>query len=343
MSTLGDGVLAHLCAVADWPDVTGTRYDVVEKIGQGGMGSVFLARDRELDRPVALKVINVAPTDQNSQVRMMSEARIVARLEHPGIVPIHDCGILPDGRFFYAMKLVRGKRLDDQSALPAGLVERLRLFLKICEAVAFAHESGILHRDLKPQNIMLGAFGEVLVLDWGLAKESHKTATREDLSTSAPTVSSRPDTRHGAILGTPGYMAPEQASGEHERIDERTDVYALGAVLFFLLTGKAPEAERKTGWRHDLAAGAAVRRRGSSIPRPLQAICLKALACEPANRYAGANELKDDISNFLASERVSAYPESLLGAAFRLGTKYRTPIGLIAAYLVMRVLLLLWV
>src|SRR5207253_4507257 len=207
----------HLRQVADWPDCTGTRYRLVEKIGQGGMGSVYLARDQELDRPVALKVLADGRTQADLQSRIAQEARILARLEHPGIVPIHDFGTLPDGRVYYAMKLVRGRRLDEWTADGHPLAERLGTFAKVCEAVAFAHAHGVLHRDLKPQNVMVGAFGEVLVMDWGLAKTVRGApypvlstphaagggAEQPEPSLAAPATS----TQAGAVLGTPGYMA----------------------------------------------------------------------------------------------------------------------------------------
>jgi serine/threonine protein kinase len=323
---LSDRVLAHLTKVADWPDLTGTRYDLVDKIGQGGMGTVFLARDRQLQRPVALKVLGGLPDQAEAKARMEREAQITARLEHPSIVPIHDCGILADGRFYYAMKLVRGQRLDEPGAVPAGLTERLQLFLKICDAVAFAHAQGVIHRDLKPQNIMRGAFGEVLVLDWGIAKQLEEP---NPMSTAAVAPALPSQTAHGTVAGTPGYMAPEQARGDVSLVDQRADVYALGALLHFLLTGDAPGP-----------AGPMTLQR--SLPRPLAAICVKALAPERALRYAGVAELGADVTAFLASQPVTAYPERYLETALRLGTKYRTVVGLILAYLVMRILLLLF-
>jgi len=319
---LSDATLAHLRQVAEWPDLGSSRYELVEKIGQGGMGAVFLVRDRELDRPVALKVLHARPGDPEGGARMMKEARILARLEHPSIVPVHDCGVLPDGRFFYAMKLVRGQRLDQCVSPTLALAERLQLFLKICDAVAFAHAHGVIHRDLKPQNIMLGAFGEVLVMDWGVAKEIGDRP-QPSAPDDGPQVLSA-QTSQGTVIGTPGYMAPEQARGEVDLIDERADVYALGAILHFLLTGRAPAPQH---------------RRDRSNPRPLEAICTKALAAERDGRYGGAAEMAGDVAAFLAGRRVRAYAEGPVGAALRLASKYRAALTLVLTYVVVRILL----
>ena len=294
---ISDAALRHLQDVADRPDLSGTPYEIVEAIGRGGMGTVYLARDRDLEREVALKVVSLPEGD--SAERLLREARILARLEHPGIVPVHDVGTLPDGRVFYAMKRVRGKRLDEV-ARTAPLAERLRVFTRICEAVAFAHAHGVIHRDLKPENVMVGSFGEVLVMDWGVAK----------------TLTALPEA-HGTILGTPGYMAPEQERGEVERIDERTDVWALGAILGFLLTGE-------------------------ETPRPLAAIQRRAMAADPAERYPKVEELAADLSRYLAGLSVGAYRESFVESAARFVRRYRTPILLVLAYLVMRALLLIF-
>jgi serine/threonine protein kinase len=211
---LGDRAVAHLRDVAEWPDL-GERYEVTRRIGHGGMGVVYAARDHSLDREVAVKVADVEPSKVLAE-RLLAEAKILGRLEHPGIVPVHDAGILPDGRMFYVMKLVRGDRLDH--ALPTrSLNDRLDLFARICDAVSFAHAHGVVHRDLKPQNIMLGSFGEVLVMDWGVATRPGRE--RQDESSA----------------GTPGYMAPEQQQGNAGAVDARTDVYALGVILEAML------------------------------------------------------------------------------------------------------------
>src|SRR5688572_31235286 len=162
--------LNHLRELAAHPDFASTKYRVIRELARGGMGTVYLAEDNELNRQVAVKVLNTPETSNDLRERMTREAQIIARLEHPGLVPVHDVGTLPDGRVFYVMRLVRGRRLDEHARQERSLPALLRLFERVCEAVAFAHAQGVLHRDLKPANVMVGPFGEVLVLDWGLAK-----------------------------------------------------------------------------------------------------------------------------------------------------------------------------
>jgi serine/threonine protein kinase len=207
---ISDRALDRLHGLIAGPDLSGTRYQLVSVLGRGGMATVYLARDTTLDRDVALKVLDWT-VDESSASRLAQEARILASLEHPGIVPVHDFGLLADGRLFYAMKRVRGERLD-RWADGRGLHERLGAFLRICDAVAFAHAHGVVHRDLKPANVMVGEFGEVLVLDWGIAR------VRGESDTS------------GIVAGTPDYMAPEQVRGDRD-VDERADVFALGTML----------------------------------------------------------------------------------------------------------------
>jgi serine/threonine protein kinase len=297
---LSDAAVDHLREVADRPDLGGTAYELGEPVGRGGMGTVYRARDRRLERDVALKVMN-APAPAPAEVeRMRREAQILARLEHPGIVPVHDLGVLPGGRLFYVMKLVRGRRLDE-AVEGEPLPGRLRKFERICEAVAFAHVQGVVHRDLKPENVMVGPFGEVLVLDWGVAKLLEGAGRAAD--------------SQGTVLGTPGYMSPEQARGETEGIDGRTDVYGLGAILRFLIAGEA------------------------GAPARLAAVAARAMAGDPALRYASVGELSAEVRRYLDGGPVEAYPEGPLERALRLASKYRTPLILIAAYLVARVLL----
>src|ERR1700740_1147223 len=217
MNWLSDEAIARLQTASALPDLAGTRYRLIERVGGGGMGTVYLAEDSTLGRRVALKILDLPELRTELSVRLLREAHILARLEHPGIVPVHDAGTLADGRVFYAMKFVEGERLDALAKRIDGIHERLRIFQRICEAVAFAHARGILHRDLKPENVMVGPFGEVLVMDWGVAKilredpqpREERPPIGVEVSRKAPTATKPLKTEHGAILGTPGYMAPE--------------------------------------------------------------------------------------------------------------------------------------
>ena len=327
---LSDAAIRRLQEAADAPDLSGTKYELVTALAQGGMGTVYRVRDRELGREVALKVIRLPEASPDIATRMLREARTLARLEHPGIVPIHDVGRLSDGRVFYAMKLVRGSPLD---ALPPGtLAERLRIVERICEAVAFAHAHGVIHRDLKPQNVMVGPFGEVLVMDWGVAKLVGDASTLgagdgDDTDTDALAAhAAGPTTGHGVVLGTPGYMAPEQAAGDPALVDTRADVYALGAILRDVSHTASAEPDGKA--RRDLPG------------RPLEAIIRKAMATDPRDRYGDVTTLARDVAAFRAGAPVSAYRENLFERARRFTFRYSTPILLILAYLVMRITLL---
>ncbi len=319
MKWLSDRALDRLRAAADAPDLSGTGYVLLDKLGAGGMGSVFRVEHTALGRQVALKVIGIVDSTGEFSARLLREARIIAQLEHPGIVPVHDVGTLPDGRVFYTMKLVQGRQLDQQRHELGGVPERLRTFQKICDAVSFAHAHNVLHRDLKPQNIMVGPFGEVLVMDWGLAKllDADIPANEENSARHPPRSDSK-DTAHGVVLGTPGYMAPEQERGEVAAVGPRADVYSLGAVLRFLLdnSGRTPKA--------------------------LSAIASKALAEDAQQRYGSVEELGNDVARYLDGLPVSAYPEGPLGRLWRWVVRNRAWILLVVAYLVMRAVFILW-
>ena len=340
MKFLSDKAVERLREAAEIPDLTGTRYRLLERVARGGMGMVYAAEDERLQRRVALKVLDVPGTDRDLANRLIREALVLARLEHPGIVPVHDVGTLADGRVFYTMKFVQGHRLDQYIETLSSVSERLRLFLRICDAVAFAHAHGVLHRDLKPANIMVGSFGEVLVMDWGLAKllqeemggpsqaADPEATIFEKPSNANDTTGARSTvlTGHGTVMGTPGYMSPEQARGDVERLDARSDIFSLGALLRFLLTKDTDSAANAVGKQH--------------LNKALQAICSKAAAPAPEGRYPSVSELVLDVSRYLDGLAVAAHRESFFEKLARFYRRYRFFILLIAAYLIMRVLIL---
>ena len=345
MNWLSDEAIARLQTASALPDLAGTRYRLIERVGGGGMGTVYLAEDSVLGRRVALKILDLPELRADLSARLLREAQILGRLEHPGIVPVHDAGTLADGRAFYAMKFVEGERLDMLARRIDAIPDRLRIFQRICEAVAFAHARGILHRDLKPENIMVGPFGEVLVMDWGVAKilredrtprEDHARIPRES-SQNEPTETKPLKTEHGTVLGTAGYMAPEQARGEIDGLDERADIYSLGAILRFLLGSKQPAAGGER-----LNNTSAPRAEAGFAPKAVAAISQKAMAEDRANRYASASDLASDIARYLDGSPVSAYPENVFHKVARWATRYRVAIGLVVAYLIVRALLLFW-
>ena len=339
MKFLPDQIIARLQVEMQTPDLSGSRYRALKLLGRGGMGSVWLAEDSVLHRTVALKILLTESSSADMAARLMKESVVLARLEHPGIIPVHDAGTLPDGRTFYCMKYVEGQTLDQYiERLP--LRQRLQLFQRIAEPLAFAHSRGIIHRDLKPGNVMVGAFGEVLIMDWGLAKvigqvfaKSSATPAKE-LSQISPghhqpdqtedKTSSVKATAHGTVLGTPGYMAPEQERGEVNLIDQRTDVFGLGSILQYMMRDSH-------GTDHT-----------ESVSRPLRAICNKAMAAEMSARYASVQELAGDVGKYLDDMPVSAYRENILERTVRLVNRNRVAVVLILAYLLMRTLFILF-
>jgi eukaryotic-like serine/threonine-protein kinase len=342
MKFLSDKALERLRENANTPDLAGTRYSLLERVARGGMGVVYAARDEKLGRRVALKVLDVPDQKGELARRLIREAQVLAQLEHPGIVPVHDVGTLEDGRVFYTMKFVEGQRLDKHIEAVESVPDRLRLFLRICDAVAFAHARGVLHRDLKPANIMAGPYGEILVLDWGLAKilrapttekpaGHNPEATLLEMPSAAETESDTTlvssATGHGTVMGTPGYMSPEQARGDVEHLDERSDIFSLGALLRFLLAEHSPQAASQPARSPD---------------KYLNAICSKAMAANSENRYGSVTLLAADVSRFLDGLPVSAREETFLDKAGRFYHRHSVAILLIAAYLLMRVAVLLF-
>jgi hypothetical protein len=293
---------------ASFPVVARDCYVMGDEVARGGMGRITSARDRRTGRPVAIK--ELLARDAATRARFEREARLTARLQHPAIVPLYELGKWPSGEPFYSMKLVRGQPLDKMIADKRGLSERLDLLpnvVAIVDALAYAHSQRNIHRDLKPANVLLGDFGETLVIDWGLAKDlgaSEPDAGRKVLPTSGSL------TVDGDVVGTPAYMAPEQALGMP--VDERADVYSLGALLYHVLAGERPYAECRT---HDevlrkLMKGPPVRGEklyGHIIPSELMAIVTKAMARSPDGRYRTARELAIDLRRYIVQEGESRW------------------------------------
>jgi hypothetical protein len=297
------------------PEVDPSRYLLGAEIGRGGMGRVIAARDVRIGRVVALK--EVLSDEPLARSRFEREARITAGLQHPGIVSIHEVGRWPDGRPFYAMPILPGRSLGQAIAAAPGLRERLRLLpalIAAVDAVAYAHSRGVIHRDLTPSNIVLGDFGETIVIDWGLAKileggPAEPGAPPADASARSAPAGGLPLTMSGTVMGTPSYFAPEQAQGLP--VDARADVFALGAILRHLLAGRPPHdglgaATIIDGLRSPRGPQVGMDR-DPAIPPDLLSVVRQASADEPAARYATARDLADDLRRYQAGDRVGAH------------------------------------
>jgi tetratricopeptide (TPR) repeat protein/tRNA A-37 threonylcarbamoyl transferase component Bud32 len=316
------------------------RYTLSRLHAQGGIGQVWLARDPALGREVALKELRPDQVkNKHAGARFLREAQVTGQLEHPGIVPVYElAGRAGDGVPYYTMRFIRGRTLSDavkayhekrQAGRPAPLdqLALLSAFVNACQAVAFAHSKGVIHRDLKGQNIVLGDFGEVVLLDWGLAKVigHDESAARSVVRTQSSAESG--ETMEGDVLGTPAYMAPEQAQGRLEATDRRTDVYGLGAILYEILTSKPPfSGEKLTDvlWRVVHEAPEKPRALNAAAAPALEAICLKALSKDPAARYDSALELAAEVQRYVADEPVGAYREPWNRRVARWGRRHRT-------------------
>jgi len=345
------------------------KYVIEKELGKGGMGIVFSALDKNIQRNVAMKIIALdQPSDVDNIVRFIEEVQITGQLEHPNIVPTYELGTTKDGKIYYTMKMVKGNTLEtiiDElrrdrvselketaggtakgeaiSELKEGkagkqysLTHLLQIFIQICNGIAFAHNKGVIHRDLKPENIMIGEFGEVLIMDWGLAKvigqperkisdtvkggqpERKASDTVKGIRESAFATK----TMDGAVIGTPSYMSPEQAAGDIAEIDERSDVYGLGAILYQIVTYEPPyvgtDAYRVI--KDSIQKPVIPPRKRSPenrVPKEVEAICLKAMAKDKNERYSSANELASDIQNYLENKSISALPDSIPKRAFK--------------------------
>ena len=334
-----------------------TRYDVRHEIARGGMGAIMTAHDRDLKRTVAMKVLlGVSretmnkPSTRRQIRRFVAEAQITGQLEHPNIVPVHELGVDGNGRPWFTMKLVDGEELSllinnlrfdverKQLAepLPVARGRLLEIFGKVCDAVAYAHSRGVLHRDLKPDNVMVGAFGDVLLMDWGIARargadgrDNSLLDFGDDLQAPGSTRPVQLDagaearlTHDGSIVGTPVYMSPEQALGATDEIDERSDVYALGAMLYQLLTLTEPyngdiEAVLKRVQSRRPVEPPRHRAPDLDIPLELEAICRTAMAPEPRRRYQSVEDLHNDLRRFQAGLPVSVHRDTRMQQAVR--------------------------
>jgi serine/threonine protein kinase len=299
-------------------------YMLVREIARGGMGQIYFGEDPQLERQVAVKVSSVSEAGEDP--RFLKEAKVLAQLAHPNIVPIHNIGVDAEGRPFYAMKLVKGRTLqavldlirdgDDAVQKEYSRAKLLTIFRKVCDAMMFAHSKGILHRDLKPENVMVGEYGEVLVMDWGLAKV---LGEREESGSAVSRVNDTGDygmTMEGEVMGTPQYMSPEQATGMVAELDQRSDIYSLGGIFYAILTQRPPIEgatlnEVLTKVKNGVITSMSTNRggkgtvhakdtvaMGTEVPEALQAVTLKAMATDRGRRYASVELFAADIERY---------------------------------------------
>jgi serine/threonine protein kinase len=345
--------------------LAGARYKVVTTIARGGMGVVMQARDLHVRRTVAMKVMKTSSQFSRENVlRFIDEAQLTGQLEHPNIVPVYELGLDEQGETFYTMKFVRGITLDEvlrglrnsneKLTKKYPLASLVTIFLKICDGVAFAHSKGVVHRDLKPENVMIGSYGEVMVMDWGLAKNMTGAQRKESNGSVVETVADQAlsdargfQTMHGLVVGTPPYISPEQARGELDKIDPRSDIYVLGGILYAVLTLRAPvagttvaevienilasnitpptsfTAPPKSGRRIDLPKDPQEipmpHLPGGRVPEGLAAVVMKAMALDPEKRYQTVDEMQADITAFQGgfatkAEKAGLFKQALLWA-----------------------------
>ena len=345
----GDTARAELLgSEVQLPNVEASSYELRELLGAGGMGKVVVARDRRLGRLLAIKVAQTA--DRSLRKRFTREAVLTARLQHPSIIPVHEAGVWAAGdEPFYAMKLVAGASLARLIAKTSTLDERLALIpnvIAVVDALAYAHSQRVIHRDLKPDNVIVGEYGETIVIDWGLAKELDAEDDPEEPAATGPFRRfDAGQTVQGAAMGTPPYMAPEQAAGE--RVDERADVYGLGAMLYHVMSGAAPY----TGTSADevmeqVLAGPPVplAERQDGIPADLLAIVDKAMARAPGARYANAKYLAEDLKRFERGQLVKAHVYSMGELTRRWFAKHRAAVAVgLVAIAAIAVTLTVWI
>lgn len=310
------------------------RFKVLRLHQKGGLGRVSIALDEELNREIALKEILAAHADNlENRTRFIREAEITGALEHPGVVPVYSLGKFADGRPYYAMRFIRGMNLQialedyhaqasDPATKQLQFRQLLGRFIDVCDAIEYAHSRGVIHRDLKPSNVMLGDYGETLVVDWGLAKSMGDGFETADSMVGPVTTSdsaSSTETVVGRVVGTPTFMSPEQAAGRLDALGPTSDIYSLGATLYHLIVGDVAFKGTEQEILSNVQLGRVPRPRdvNAKVPKALQAICLKAMARNPSDRYQSGRELAEDLERFLAGERVLAYEEPLTARTWR--------------------------
>jgi serine/threonine-protein kinase len=313
-------------------EFTGLRYQPVGYHAQGGLGVVFVARDSEVGREVALKQIQ--PRRQHlpqARQRFQREAEITGRLEHPGVVPVYSIGHDSSGQPYYTMRLIEGRTLaqaiEEFHAVRGRPTHRelralLNRFVAVCQTIGYAHSRGVIHRDLKPSNILLGDYGETLVIDWGLARRLDDREVARPIGAEESLAEGSSPTQTGKQLGTWGFMSPEQARGDWDQVGPASDLFSLGATLFAILTGRPPSG--MSPLEHGQGNFVRPRQQCRDVPPALEAICLKAMAAEPAERYPGALDLAADVQRWLDDEPTQAYREPLPVRLSRWGRRHRT-------------------
>jgi serine/threonine protein kinase len=329
MSSISGLQLDRLQEALRVPEVLGERYHILDEIGRGGMGVVYLAQDARLQRKVALKIIDPGIASAELEARLEREARLLGRLGHPGIVPIYDLGRHDELTLYYVMQHVDGQTLERWLPSHPSRAERLRLFQKLCDPVSFAHAQGIAHRDLKPANVMIGAFGEVLVMDWGLARPLDLIAPAEQVGT--PGYQDSVDVLHPVALTTGAAVAraPTAAAALIA-----ADVFSLGAILYYVLSGQHPPPATD--------APLEPRQLDSTVDPRLNAICARATHPVRDQRYPSIRELEEDVLRYFDGEAVRAYHERWHERVARWARKHQLVLSLILMYLLMRIIVVLF-
>jgi serine/threonine protein kinase len=339
------------------------RFRILRPHAEGGLGVVSVARDEELHREVALKEIKDRYADHpENRARFLLEAEVTGGLEHPGIVPVYGLGSYADGRPFYAMRFIHGDSLKEaierfhtgpdgqprkltraafEGSAFRGLLGR---FVDVCQAVAYAHSRRVLHRDLKPGNVMLGKYGETLVVDWGLAKplarpgDPAPASPADEPSLHPASASGTGETLPGSVVGTAEYMSPEQAAGRWNVVGPASDIYGLGATLYAVLAGRPPvtgaDVPTVLG-KVERGAVDRLRQVNPAVPPALEAVCRKAMSLQPGDRYASALALAWDVERWLADEPVTAYREPLSARVWRWVRRHRTAVTAAAVLLLL--------